>query len=270
MSACPRKEALSMVPDLVRLDVAGGIAELTLDNPPLNLVTLELTRRLHETLGRLAADPTVRVLIVTGAGTRAFCAGSDIVEFPSVADDVVGRKLALENAAWSRLDDFPRPTIAALNGLAFGGGLELAVCCDLLIAGADVRLALPEIKLGVFPGTGGTVRVPRRVGEGRAKELAFLGEPIDAQTALAWGLVNRVVPAGQALTMARELAAVLATRPARALELCKQAIDLGLDAAEDEALARTLRLSEAVFRTDDCREGVRAFFAKEAPRFTDS
>jgi len=259
-----------VAPDLVRIDVAGGIAELTLDNPPLNLVTLELTRRLHETLGRLAADPTVRVLIVTGAGTRAFCAGSDIVEFPSVADDVVGRKLALENAAWSRLDDFPRPTIAALNGLAFGGGLELAVCCDLLIAGADVRLALPEIKLGVFPGTGGTVRVPRRVGEGRAKELAFLGEPIDAQTALAWGLVNRVVLAGQALTLARELAAVLATRPARALELCKQAIDLGLDAAEDEALARTLRLSEAVFRTDDCREGVRAFFAKEAPRFTDS
>jgi enoyl-CoA hydratase len=257
-------------PDLVRVDVAGGITELTLDNPPLNLVTLEVTRRLHETLGRLAADPTVRVLIVTGAGTRAFCSGSDIAEFPSVADDVVGRKLALENAAWSRLDGFPRPTIAALNGLAFGGGLELAVCCDLLIAGADVRLALPEIKLGVFPGTGGTVRVPRRVGEGRAKELAFLGEPIDAQTALGWGLVNRVVPAGQALTVARELAAVLATRPARALELCKRAIDLGLDAAEDEALARTLRLSEAVFRTDDCREGVRAFFAKEAPRFRHS
>jgi enoyl-CoA hydratase/carnithine racemase len=256
--------------DLVRVDVAGGIAELTLDNPPLNLVTLELTRRLDETLGRLAADPDVRVLIVTGAGIRAFCAGSDIAEFPSVADDVVGRKLARENAAWSRLDDFPRPTIAALNGLAFGGGLELAVCCDLLIAGADVRLALPEIKLGVFPGTGGTVRVPRRIGEGRAKELAFLGEPIDAQTALAWGLVNRVVPPGQALAMARTLAAVLAARPARALELCKQAIDLGLDVARDEALAGTLRLSEAAFRTDDCREGVRAFFAKEAPRFRHS
>jgi enoyl-CoA hydratase/carnithine racemase len=256
--------------DLVRVDVEGSIAELTLDNPPLNLVTLELTRRLHEALGRLAADPTVRVLIVTGAGTRAFCAGSDIAEFPSVADDVVSRKLALENAAWSRLADFPRPTIAALNGLAFGGGLELAVCCDLLVAGADIRLALPEIKLGVFPGTGGTVRVPRRIGEGRAKELAFLGEPINAQTALGWGLVNRVVPAGLALATARQLAAILAARPARALELCKQAIDLGLDAARDEALARTLRLSEAAFRTDDCREGVRAFFAKEAPRFRHS
>lgn len=259
-----------MAPDLIRVDVAGGIAELTLDNPPLNLVTLELTRRLHASLGRLAADPAVRVLIVTGAGDRAFCAGSDIGEFPSVMDDVVPKKLALENETWSRLDDFPRPTIAALNGLAYGGGLELAVCCDLLVAGADVRLALPEVKLGVFPGTGGTVRVPRRIGEGRAKELTFLGEPIDARTALAWGLVNRVVPRGQALAAARELAAVLATRPGRALQLCKQAIDLALDTAEDEAVARTLEVSAAVFRTADCREGVRAFFAKEPPRFTHS
>ncbi len=259
-----------MAAELVRVDISGGIAELTLDNPPLNLVTLELTRRLHAALGRLAADPAVRVLIVTGAGDRAFCAGSDVGEFPSVMDDVVAKKLALENEAWSRLDDFPRPTIAALNGLAYGGGLELAVCCDLLVAGADVRLALPEVKLGVFPGTGGTVRVPRRIGEGRAKELAFLGEPIDAQTALAWGLVNRVVARGHALTAARELAAVLATRPGRALELCKQALDLALDAPEDEAVARTLELSAAVFKTADCREGVRAFFAKEPPRFTHS
>src|SRR5262249_61095549 len=136
---------------------------------PLTLAPPEPPRRPHETLGRLAADPAVRVLIVTGAGTRAFCAGSDIAEFPSVADDVVSRKLALENAAWSRLDAFPRPTIAALNGLAFGGGLELAVCCDLLVAGADVRLALPGVKLGVFPGPGGTVRGPRRTRGGRAQ-----------------------------------------------------------------------------------------------------
>ena len=259
-----------MAAELVRVHVADGIAELTLDNPPLNLVTLELTRRLHAALGRLAGDPAVRVLIVTGAGSRAFCAGSDVGEFTAVLDDVVTRKLALENETWSRLDDFPHPTIAALDGLAYGGGLELAVCCDVLIAGADVRLALPEVKLGVFPGTGGTIRVPRRVGEGRAKELAFLGEPIDAATALAWGLVNRVVPPGQARAAAREWAAVLAARPGRALALCKQAIDLALDSPEDEAVRRTLALSEAAFRTADCREGVRAFFAKESPRFTHS
>jgi enoyl-CoA hydratase/carnithine racemase len=256
--------------ELVRVTVADGVAVLTLDNPPLNLVTLELTRRLRAALDRLATDAAVRVLVVTGTGTRAFCAGSDVGEFSGVLDDVVSRKLALENETWSRLDDFPRPTIAALDGLAYGGGLELAVCCDLLVAAADVRVALPEIKLGVFPGTGGTVRVTRRIGEGRVKELAFLGEPIDAATALAWGLVNRVVPPGRALPAALELAAGLAAGPGRALALCKQAVDLGLDRPEDEAIARTLALSDAAFKSDDCREGIRAFFAKERPRFRHS
>jgi enoyl-CoA hydratase len=254
-------------PALVRTAVEDGVAVLTLDNPPLNLVTLELTRRLHAALERLAADPAARVLVVTGAGARAFCAGSDVSEFPAVQDDVVRKKLRAENGAYSRLDDFPRPTIAALNGLAYGGGLELAVCCDLLIAGEDVRLALPEVKLGVLPGSGGTVRVPRRIGEGRAKELMYTGEPIDARTAVAWGLVNRVVPAGRALVAALDLARVLADRPSRALQLMKQAVDLGLDAPEDDAIERTLALSDAVFRTEDCREGVRAFFAKEPPRW---
>ena len=254
-------------PALIRVTVEAGVAVLTLDNPPLNLVTLELTRRLHAALDGLATDPDARVLVVTGAGSRAFCAGSDVSEFPSVADDVVRKKLEPENQAYSRLDDFPKPTIAALNGLAYGGGLELAVCCDILIAGADVRLALPEVKLGVLPGSGGTVRVPRRVGEGRAKELMFTGEPIDAETAHAWGLVNRVVPAGQALASAVALARTLAERPNRALQLMKEAVDLAQDTTEDDAVRRTLALSEAVFRTADCQEGVRAFFAKEPPRW---
>ena len=254
---------------LITTTVESGVAVLTLDNPPLNLVTLELTRRLHGELDRLAADENVRVLIVTGAGERAFCAGSDIHEFPSFMrpGTVVPGKLGPENAAWSRLDDFPRPTIAALNGLAYGGGLELAVCCDLLIAGADARLALPEVKLGVIPGTGGTVRVTRRIGEGRAKELMFTGEPIDAATALAWGLINRVVPPGGALAAARALAATLARGSADALRLCKRAIDLALDVPEDDAIRRTLALSDEAFSAADCREGVRAFLAKDAPKF---
>jgi enoyl-CoA hydratase len=254
-------------PELVRVTVEAGVAVLTLDNPPLNLVTLELTRRLRAALERLEADPAARVLIVTGAGARAFCAGSDVSEFPSVQDDVVRRKLAPENEAYSRLDHFPKPTIAALNGLAYGGGLELAVCCDILVAGADVRFALPEVKLGVLPGSGGTVRVPRRIGEGRAKELMFTGDPIDAETARGWGLVNRVVPPGQALAAALELGRTLAERPNRALQLIKAAADLAQDTTEDDAIQRTLDLSEAVFRTEDAREGVRAFFAKEPPRW---
>ena len=256
-----------MSADPILTTLEGGVAVLTLNNPPLNLVTLALTRALHARLGELGADPGVRVLVVTGAGTRAFCAGSDVSEFPAVLDDVVPKKLALENETYGRLADFPKPTIAALNGLAYGGGLELAVCCDILVAGADVRFALPEIKLGVFPGSGGTVRVPRRVGEGRAKELMYTGEPIEAATAHAWGLVNRVVPPGEALAAAVGLARVLAQRPSRALQLMKQAVALGLATTEGDAIARTLALSDAVFRTEDCREGIRAFFAKETPRF---
>jgi enoyl-CoA hydratase/carnithine racemase len=168
------------------------------------------------------------------------------------------------------VDDFPKPTVAAVRGLAYGGGLEVAVCCDIIVVEEDVRLALPEIKLGVFPGSGGTVRVTRRIGEGRGKEIMFLGEPIDAQTALAWGLVNRVVPKGQALDTAMALASRLAAQPNLALQACKKAIDMSFDMTEDEAIARSLALSGEVFATNDCKEGQRAFFAKEKPRFTHS
>ena len=253
-------------------DVQDGVATLTLNNPPLNLVTLELTRRLIETLDRLAADPACRILILTGAGERAFCAGSDISEFPTMMGSglVVPKKLKPENEAYSKVDDFPKPTIAAVRGLAFGGGLELAVCCDLIVVEEDTRLCLPEIKLGVFPGSGGTVRVTRRIGEGRAKEMMFFGDPIDAQTALSWGLVNRVVPKGESLRTARAMAATLAERPNKALQVCKKAVDLSFDVSEDEAVSQSLVLSDEVFASADCKEGVRAFFAKEPPRFTHS
>jgi enoyl-CoA hydratase len=255
--------------ELILCRIAHGVAVVTLNNPPLNLVTLALTGELEATLDRLAADPEARVLVLTGAGERAFCAGSDVKEFPEMmaSGQVVERKLAAENRTYGKVDDFPKPTIAAIRGLAYGGGLELAVCCDLLVVEEDARLALPEIKLGVFPGSGGTVRVTRRIGEGRAKEMMYLGEPIDARTALAWGLVNRVVPPGEALGAARRLAEDLATRPSKALQLCKRAIDLSFDVSEDEAIRQSLALSDQAFASADGKEGVRAFFDKRPPRF---
>src|SRR3954466_6796857 len=233
--AKPRRDAMPQDPVLCAIE--DGVAVVTLNNPPLNLVTLEMTRQLNETMRRLAQDPAGRVLVLTGAGDKSFCAGSDIKEFPEMmaAGAVVPKKLALENEAWSRVDDFPKPTIAAVSGLAFGGGLELAVCCDLIVAEEGARVALPEIKLGVFPGSGGTVRVTRRIGEGRAKEMMFFGDPIDAETGLSWGLVNRIAPKGQALQVAQAMAATLAERPNRALQLCKAAVDLSFDTTEDKA-----------------------------------
>ncbi|MDF3833226.1 enoyl-CoA hydratase-related protein [Cupriavidus basilensis] len=246
-----------------------GVAVLTLDNPPLNVVFRGLTEALGRALDALAANASVRAVVVTGAGERAFCAGSDIAEFqPLMQPGRIGpEKLELQHRVFARLDDFPKPTVAAINGLAFGGGLEIAVCCDLIVADERARFALPEIKLGVFPGSGGPVRVTRRVGEGHAKEMMFLGEPIDAVTALAWGLVNRVVSQGTALDAALALAATLAQRPPLALALCKRAIDLAFDATEDVAIAAALPLSECVFTSAESKEGVRAFLAKETPSF---
>jgi len=260
-----------MSTDPILYEIRSGVATVTLNNPPLNLVTLELTEQLTRTLDKLAVDPSVRVLVLTGMGERAFCAGSDVSEFPNMMGPglVVPRKLAAENVAYSKVDDFPKPTIAAVTSLAYGGGLELAVCCDLIVVDEGTRLCLPEIKLGVFPGSGGTVRVTRRIGEGRAKEMMFFGEPIDTQTALAWGLVNRVVAKGESLRTAQAMAKTLTERPNRALRLCKAAVDLSLDATEDQAIARSLPLSDEAFASPDCKEGVRAFFAKETPRFSD-
>ena len=254
----------------VLCSVEDGVALVTLNNPPLNLVTLAMTRDLNVLVARLASDEAVRVMVLTGSGAKAFCAGSDVKEFPRMMAPgvVVPQKLALENEVYSRVDDFPKPTIAALNGLAFGGGLELAVCCDLIVAEAGGRVALPEINLGVFPGSGGPVRVTRRIGEGRAKEMMYFGEPLPVETALAWGLVNRVVPAGEARAAALALARTLAGKPAVALAACKQAIDMAFDVAEEDAVRASLTLSERAFTSADCREGVRAFFAKEPPRFT--
>ena len=247
----------------------GAIAIVTLSNPPLNLVTLELTRRLNETIAGLAADLSVRVLVLTGSGDKAFCAGSDIKEFPEMLDagTVVPRQLATENEAWNRIDDFPRPTIAALNGLAYGGGLEMAMCCDLIVAEAGSHVALPEIKLGVFPGTGGTIRAMRRIGEARAKEMMFFGEKLPVEKALEWGLINRVVPRGGALGAAMEMARELEKRPAVALQLLKQSADMAFDMAQAASIRAALQLSDQAFASADCGEGVRAFFEKRAPSF---
>ena len=159
------------------------------------------------------------------------------------------------------------PTIAALHGLVYGGGMEIAVCCDILVAEENTQLALPKIKLGLFPSSGGPVRVTRRIGEGRAKEMMFLGDPISAQTALTWGLVNRVVGKGEGLAMARSIAVKLAARPPQALSLCKQVIDMSFDLPEEEVIRRSLLLSDVAFSSSECKEGVRAFHAKEQPIF---
>ena len=252
-----------MIPALVTVAL-GPVAVLRLDNPPLNLVTRDLTEALDAALGRIEADSSVRAVVVAGSGDRAFCAGSDVTEFESLRGRVGEGKLARENAVYDRLARLEVPTVAAIEGDALGGGLELALCCDLRVASARARLGLPEVGLGVIPGSGGTHRLPALVGPAKAKEMILLGLALPADEAERIGLVNKVVPIGAAETVAMEWAELIATRGPVAERQAKRAIAAaGGQAAADVAL----RASEHVFRTEDMLEGVRAFKEKRTPHF---
>ena len=252
-----------MSPALVTIAL-GRVAVLRLDNPPLNLVTHPLTEALDDALGRIEADPSVRALVVAGTGDRAFCAGSDVTEFESLRGRVGEGKLVRENAVYDRLARLEVPTVAAIEGDALGGGLELAMCCDLRVASARARLGMPEVRLGVIPGSGGTHRLPALVGPAKAKEMILLGTPVSADEAGRIGLVNQVVPNGAAETVAMEWAELIATRGPVAERQAKRAIDA---AGSSEAAEESLRASEHVFQTEDMIEGVRAFKEKRAPNF---
>jgi enoyl-CoA hydratase len=246
----------------------GKVTVLELDNQPLNLVTAEMTRRLDAALDGLAADDAVRAVVLTGAGERAFCAGSDVKEFELLSGRVAQGKLLLEKLVYRKLAELPMPTIAAIDADALGGGLELALCCDIRIAAQGARLGMPEVRLGVLPGSGGTQRLPRVVGLARAKEMILVGELIDAAEAERIGLVNRVVPTGQARSAALQMASSIAARGPLAVREAKRLLDRALDLDLDAGLAAELDASHRVFSSQDMLEGARAFFEKRPPTFT--
>jgi enoyl-CoA hydratase/carnithine racemase len=245
----------------------GTVARIDLDNGPLNLVTGEMMERLDAALDALARDPAARAAVVTGAGTRAFCAGSDVKEFEELAGRVAQGKLLYEKYVYRKLAELPVPTIAAIEGDALGGGLELALCCDLRVASARARFGMPEVRLGVIPGSGGTQRLPAVIGPARAKEMILVGELIDAQRAEQIGLVNAVVADGQALAAAVEMAERIAQRGPVAVREAKRLIARAADLDLDAGMAAELDASDRVFSSADMREGARAFFAKRPPDF---
>jgi enoyl-CoA hydratase len=247
--------------------VSNGVTKLILNNPPLNLVTLELTRQLIQALDDLERNDSVRAVVITGAADKTFCAGSDIKEFSSVWDAVVEKKLARENQAFDHIEFLSKPVVAAIEGMAYGGGCEIAMACDIRVIAEGAKVGLPEVKLGVVPGSGGMFRLPRLVGPARAVELMYLGNFIDAREAERIGLVNKVVPSGETLPYAIKLAQRIARQPRASISAIKRAVRESMVLPHDEAVQLTLKLSDLVFRTDDCREGVEAFFRKRKPRF---
>jgi enoyl-CoA hydratase len=254
---------------LVQLEISDGVALVRLDNPPLNLFIREMTRELDAVLAAIETHDLVRSAVVTGAGTRAFSAGSDVKEFPALMAQgtVVEDKLALENAVFDRLARLPIPTIAAMSGVALGGGAELALCCDYRIMSTNGRIGFPEIHLGTVPGSGGLARLPRLINPSTALALLVDGDAIDAKRAYEIGLVNELVDPSRFLDHALARAREWASRPGIAVRAIKQAVQQSAKEQVSAELDASLAVSRAIFATADMREGVSAFLAKRRPRF---
>lgn len=251
----------------IQLHIEPPLATITLNRPDkLNALSPEMLIALESAFGEIEARREVYAVIISGAGERAFCVGADIKAWGALEPLDMWRQWIRDgHRVFDRLARLRQPTIAALNGFTLGGGLELALACDMRIAAEGVQLGQPEVNIGTIPGWGGTQRLPQIIGAGRAKQMIFSGARIDATTAERWGLVNEVVPGDQLLNRARELAAQIAANAPLSVQFAKQAIDGGLGAATGatlEALAGALAAM-----TEDGREGVASFQEKRPPTF---
>jgi methylglutaconyl-CoA hydratase len=253
----------------IEVEQRGNVVIWTIDREPrMN----SLSRALLLAFGKLAreavSNPSVRAIVLTGRGEKAFCAGADLKERQGMTENDIRVQVELYRSQLGPLDRSPKPVIAALNGVAFGGGLELALICDLRVAAAHVKVGLPETTLGIIPGAGGTQRLGRIVGEARAKEMILLGRRLDAAEALSWGLVNRVVPAGtdlieDTLAFIEPIANGAPLAQAAALEAIDRSFDVGLELGlELEKVSY-----DKVLVSADRREALAAFAEKRKPSF---
>jgi enoyl-CoA hydratase len=233
----------------------------------LNALNIQTRSEGAAALNELAADDSVNVVVITGAGEKSFIAGADISEFAG-RTPLTQREVMRGPSLFTAIDTFPKPVIAMINGFCLGGGCELALACDLRIAGDRARFGQPEINLGIIPGGGGTQRLTRLVGEGKSMELILTGDMIDAATALAIGLVNAVYPAAELTEKTLELAAKIAEKSPIATRLAKESVKLASRSNLDEGLRREVDLFALCFSSQDKDEGVAAFLEKRKPVFT--
>ncbi len=244
--------------EFVRLEVEDGVGTIRLDRPPMNALSSQVQQEIREAAHDASMRADVRAVIVYG-GPKVFAAGADVKEMADWSyQEMVGRSAALQ-ASFTSVARIPKPTIAAVTGYALGGGCELAMCCDMRIAGDNAKLGQPEILLGIIPGAGGTQRLPRLVGPARAKELIFTGRFVGAEEALHIGLIDRMVAPDDVYTEAVALARTFATGPAYALRAAKEAIDRGLEADLDTGLEIERVQFSALFATEDRAVGMTSF-----------
>ncbi len=252
----------------IRVERAQGRATVIISRPEkLNALNAETIGELDAAFRDLADDPAVRGLVVTGDGDKAFVAGADIAELAKMGPiDGIGVSRQGQEA-FRRLERMGKPVIAGVNGYALGGGMELALSCHLRVASEKARFGLPEVKLGIIPGYGGTVRLPRIVGRGRALEMILTGEMVGAERAYEMGLVNKVVPAGETRAAAEELLDAILKNGPIALRFALEAVDRSLETGIDEGLGLESHLFGLLAATDDMREGMSAFLEKREAAF---
>ena len=250
----------------VTLSCEDGVATLIFENTHLNILSMPMRAQIDTYIDQLLEEGKTRVLIIHGAGGKAFSVGSDIKEFDPRPGYGIERNTE-EHRVFIKIRDFPVPTIAAIEGYALGGGLELALTCDLRVASENSMLGVPEITLGVFPGGGGCDHLTRLLGLSKAKELMYTGDPITAQEAWRIGLVNRTAPKGEALKAAQELGKHIASRSGLSLQVIKEVADKGIEMPLKEAFKLEIEGSERLFNGKDVHEGVRAFKEKRPPVF---
>jgi len=260
------------VGEFISTEHDGAVAVVTIDHPPVNALSARLLDELEAEIDRLDADDGVRVIVLKGAGERAFVAGADISEFPSLREAAAeaqesGSARGIQKLG-HRMDAARTPFVAAIQGYCLGGGLEIAMCCDIRVAAEGAQLGQPEIKLGLIPGGGGTQRLPRLVGLGRAMLLNMTGDFIDARTAYDWGLVERLAPRAELLDTALGIAKAIADRSPVAIGVLRELARTTRDLSLDEGLRREAEGFRSCLASDDGLEGVTAFLEKREPQFT--
>ncbi|HEX8796606.1 MAG TPA: enoyl-CoA hydratase-related protein [Polyangiaceae bacterium] len=253
----------------IRVEQRGAVAVWTIDRADrANALSRPTLLAFGKLAREAAANPSIRAVVVTGAGDKAFCAGADLKERQGMSENEVRVQVGLYRSELGPLDRSPKPVVAAINGAALGGGLELALCCDLRVAAAHAVLGLPETSLGIIPGAGGTQRLPRVVGEARAKEMILLARRLPASEALAWGLVNRVTPAGKnVVDDTLEWIAPIADGAPIAQGAALEAIDRSFDSTLELGLELERVSYDRTIVSEDRREALAAFAEKRKPAF---
>lgn len=256
-----------MAREFVNYTIEDKVATVVIDRPPVNALNSEAMEELDEVLEELEKDKNVAAIVITGGGKYAFVAGADVKEMPKLTPESAEEMSANGQAILMKVEKMGKPVISAINGLALGGGLELAMATDIRIISDRARVGQPEINLGLFPGWGGTQRLPRIVGLAKAKEIIFTGDMISAQEAMRIGLVNKVVPDGEELKVARDIAKKIISKAPIAVAKSKNAMEEGIQLSLEEGLKKESKLFGEICGTEDMKEGVAAFIEKRQPKF---